>query len=104
MTAIELGNYDDVAPAEDVAKAFGRDPKQFKRVVNQLVRKGCLTVSGDMLVTVYPTVATLRQKPDLSESDAQGILKMLVAPRHGSLDDLRVAVPSEGNLKSLCRR
>jgi predicted RNA-binding protein (virulence factor B family) len=80
MTAIAFGNYDDVSPAEDLAKVFRRDPKRFKRVINQLVRKGYVTVSGELLETVYPTVTALRQqKPDMSEAVARRILKKLGA-------------------------
>jgi hypothetical protein len=84
LTAIELGNYDETAPSDDLAKAFGRNPKPFKRVINQLVRKGYATVSGGMLEMVYPTVAALRnQNPDLSPSHAERVLKKLGALKRG---------------------
>jgi predicted transcriptional regulator len=80
LSAIELGNYDDLASVEDLAATFGRDPKRFKQVVNRLARKGYVIVSGDVLEMVYPTVAALRhQKPDLSEAEARRILKTLGA-------------------------
>jgi DNA-binding MarR family transcriptional regulator len=80
VARIELGNYDDLAPMEDLAKAFNRDPKRFKRVINQLVRKGYVTVGEDLLETVYPTASALRQQTrDMSEAGAQEILKKLGA-------------------------
>jgi len=82
MTAIELGNYDDVAPMEDLAKAFNRDSKRFKRVINQLVRKGYVIVGEDLLETVYLTASALRQQTrDMSQAGAQEILKRLGAPK-----------------------
>src|SRR5262245_22874880 len=74
MTNIALNAYDEAGAVEEVAKAFDRDPSRFKQVLNRLARKGYLTMSGNMMEMVYPTVAALRQEAGISEKEAKRIL------------------------------
>ena len=75
MNSIAFGKYDTCCSVEEMAEHFSRTPSRFMPTLRKLVEKRYLTIRGEALPWVYPTVAAIRkQDKQLSDSDARKIL------------------------------
>ena len=80
LNSVAFGKYGDCGAIEDIAEQLGKKPASIRRAVNSLREQGYVTTSGEIVETVYPTVAALRhQDPSLSELAAQKILKRIMS-------------------------
>jgi DNA-binding IclR family transcriptional regulator len=80
LNSVAFGKYADCCSIEDIAEQLGKKPASIRRAVTALRENGYVTVTGEVLELVYPTIAALRQQdPSLSESEAKRILKRITA-------------------------
>ncbi len=71
-------NYGDCCGAENLAERFGRTPGRFRATLQKMADKGYITIRGETMPWVYPTVEALRQQDaTLSEAEAKKILKKI---------------------------
>lgn len=75
MNGIDSGKYSKCSSAEKMAEHFNSSPKRFMPTLLNLVKKGYLTIRGETMASVYPTVAVIRQQDkQFSDADARKIL------------------------------
>src|SRR4051812_1133414 len=75
INSVAFDNYGDCCSVDTVAEKLKRTANRFMPTLRKLVEKGYLTIQGETLPWVYPTVAALRkQDPNLSEAEAEKIL------------------------------
>ena len=78
MNGIASGKYDECSSAEKMAVHFNSSPKRFMPTLLNLVEKGYLTIRGETILSVYPTVAVIRhQDKQFSDADARKILSRI---------------------------
>ena len=80
MNGIACGKYDECSSAEEMAEHFNSSPRRFMPTLRKLVEKGYLTIRGESMLSVYPTVAVIRrQDKQMSDADARKILARIKA-------------------------
>ena len=76
--SVAFDNYGDCCSVEDMAKQFKRTPGRFLVTLKKMADMGYLSIKGEALPWVYPTIAALlHQDPQLSEAKAKKILKKI---------------------------
>jgi hypothetical protein len=77
-SSVAFENYGDCCSVEDMAARFRRTPGRFLTLLRKLEAKGYVTIRGETLPWVYPTVAALRHQDEtLSETRAKRILRRI---------------------------
>jgi hypothetical protein len=78
LNSVAFENYGDCCGAEDLAERFGRTPGRFMATLRKMTDKGYITLQGETMPWVYPTIEALRQQDKtLSDADAWKILKKI---------------------------
>jgi hypothetical protein len=78
LNSVAFKNYADCCGAEDTAERFQRTPGRFLVTLRKMAEKGYITISGETMPWVYPTVEALRQQDKtLSKADAEKILRKI---------------------------
>jgi DNA-binding IclR family transcriptional regulator len=78
LNAVAFGTHGDIGNVDSLAEKLGTTPGRLRPMLQKLVNQGYLTVEGDVVENVYPTVAALRwQDPKLTHGEAKVILSGL---------------------------